>query len=236
MIETKLILIEGPPGSGKTTTAQRLAAEISNSGKACRCFLEWDSDNPIAIGDDSRLGPVIASSITRDGDVLQQWQQFARVRQAEEGVTVMESRFWQTSAMLMYVAGHPMESVLESNRRVIRAIQGLKPVLIYFAVDDLSAFMAQTIRIKDAEWQRAGSEGSWAQHIFDALDSQKWFTDHGLAGATGMLAFLEEWARVTEVLYDELMFPKIKIRNPAKDWAFAMQQMRNFLGLPVGRM
>src|SRR5512136_1484860 len=101
MIETRLVLIEGPPGSGKTTSAQKLAAEISNSGKSCQCFLEWSPDNPIAIGDDLHLGQAIASVTTREADVLQQWQQFSQARQAEPLVTVMESRFWQTSVMLM---------------------------------------------------------------------------------------------------------------------------------------
>ena len=71
MIETKLVLIEGPPGSGKTTTAQRLAAEISNSGMACQCLLEWSTDSPIVGGDDLHLGQVIASSMAREADVLQ---------------------------------------------------------------------------------------------------------------------------------------------------------------------
>ena len=231
MIETKLVLIEGPPGSGKTTTAQKLAAEISNSGQACQCFLEWSTNNPIAIGDDLHLGQVTASSMAREANMLQQWQQFAQARQSEELVTVMESRFWQTSMMLMYVAGHPIEGVLESNQRVAEAIQGLKPVLIHFVIDDLGAFAARTIQVKEQEWQRAGHKGSWAQHIFEAFDSQKWFTDRGLTGLTGTLAFLEEWGLVTEKLYDRLTFPKIKIRNPHKDWTLAMQQMRGFLGL-----
>jgi hypothetical protein len=46
-----------------------------------------------------------------------------------------------------------------------------------------------------------------------------------------MLAFLEDWSLVTERLYDQVPFPKIKVRNPYKDWALALQQMREFLGL-----
>jgi hypothetical protein len=108
------------------------------------------------------LGQVIASSMAREADMLQQWQQFAQARQSEDPVTVMESRFWQTSVMLMYVAGHPIEGVLESNQHVIEAIRGLNPVLIYFAIDDPRAFAARTIQVKDEEWHQAGLEGSWA--------------------------------------------------------------------------
>lgn len=231
MIETELILIEGPPGSGKTTTAQNLATEISNSGKTCQCFFEWSLDNPIPLGEGSHLEQVIATSICREANVLQQWQQFVQTRQSGDLVTVMESRFWQTSVMLMYIAGHPIECVLDSNQRVIEGIQGLKPVLIYFAIDDPRAFAARTVRIKNEEWQRSGLEGSWAQHIFEAFDSQKWFTDRGLTGQMGMLALLEEWAMVTEELYDRVTFPKIKIRNPHLNWTLAMQEMRGFLGV-----
>ena len=148
MIDTKLILIEGPPGSGKSTTAQNLAAEISNSGKTCQCFLEWSVDHPIPIGDDLHLGEVLASAITRETEMLYLWRRFARASKSADIVTVMESRFWQTSVMLMYVAGHPIENVLESNRRVIEAVQDLNPVLIYFAIDDQKNFAARTIQIK----------------------------------------------------------------------------------------
>jgi hypothetical protein len=177
------------------------------------------------------LDQAIASSIAREADVLQQWRQFAQARQLADLVTVMESRFWQTSVMLMYVAGHPIEGVLESNQRVIEAIQGLNPVLIYFAIDDLRAFVARTILVREEEWRQAGLEGSWAQHFYEAFDAQKWATDRGLTGGTGMPALLEEWVQVPEELFDRVPFPKIKIRNPHQNWTLAMQQMRGFLGV-----
>lgn len=73
--------------------------------------------------------------------------------------------------------------------------------------------------------------GTWTQHIFAAFDGQQWATDRGLSGLPAMLTLLEEWAGVTEQLYDRLPFPKLKIYNPHHDWALAMQQMRGFLGL-----
>jgi thymidylate kinase len=231
MIDTHLVLIEGLPGSGKSTTAQKLAADITNSGNSCQCFLEWDVDHPIPIGDDFALGKVIASSREREPSMLQQWQHIAQAARSQELVTVLESRFWQTSVMLMYIAGMPKEEVLASNQRVITAIQDLKPVLIYFAIDDPKMFAKRTIQLKDEEWQRQGIPGSWAQHIYDAVDPQPWLTRRGLKGLEGILAFWEEWAQVSDELYARLPFPKIKIRNPHVDWAKAMKQMQDFLSL-----
>ncbi len=37
---------------------------------------------------------------------------------------------------------------------------------------------------------------------------------------------------LVERLYAQLPFAKIKVRNPYQDWAAAMRQMRDFLGLP----
>ncbi len=163
--------------------------------------------------------------------MLHQWQQFARKVLSEDSVTVIESRFWQTSVMLMYAAGLPREKVFESNQRVMDAIQGLDPVLIVYSIDDIRTFTTRVIELKEAEWKAAGFDGGWAQHIYDALEPQPWFIDRGLTGLTGYIAFLEEWAKIAEDLYQRVPFQKTKIINPFKDWSLSTQQIHTFLDL-----
>ncbi|MBN2048680.1 MAG: hypothetical protein JW750_12615 [Anaerolineaceae bacterium] len=231
MIQTKLILLEGPPGSGKSTTARGMAEEIIRAGLPCRCILEWDNPHPIPIGDDLDLNTVLDTALQRAPEMLHLWQRFAEAQQEQEIITVLESRFWQTSVMLMYAAGASVNDVLAHNRQVSQIIRPLNPVLVYFEIDDLSGFTDGVIRGKEAEWQRGGSPGTWAGHIFEAFAEQPWFVSRGVNGLDGYTLFLEEWKQVTERLYEQLPFQKTRVRNPYLDWNAAADQMRKFLGL-----
>ena len=109
------------------------------------------------------------------------WKQFAHSQEKTDGITVMESRFWQTSVMLMYAAGHSPDGVLESNRRVVEAIRPLNPALICFEIHPLREFIQRTIQIKEAEWQKEQLPGTWAGHIFSAFSLlfPYWFSGFG---------------------------------------------------------
>ena len=144
MKNTKLILIEGLPGSGKSTTARNLAAAIRDLGFRCHDYQEWASDHPIEIGRLDNMAEVMASSRVREQHVLQQWDRFAIQAQHQDTITILEARFWQTTLLYMYLAGHPKSAVLESQRRVISCISALL-----------------RIRMQIGKWQWGGSGHSW---------------------------------------------------------------------------
>lgn len=224
--------MEGPPGSGKSTTAYLLAEKIRRDGFNCTCHLEWDADHPIPIGSDLSLENVIATSRQREAEMLDHWRRFARECQGKEMVSLMESRFWQTSLMLMYINDHPLDRLLETQRGVVEALLPLEPVLILFTIDDLRAFTTRTIQAKEDEWKKGGFPGTWAGHIYEALDGKPWFKAHRLNGLDGYLAFLEDWAGVSDQLYHSLPFRKIKVNNPHLDWKSSGMQVEAFLDLP----
>jgi thymidylate kinase len=231
MIDTRLILIEGLPGSGKTSTARNIASAVAQSGADCQCYFEWSEDHPIPIGDHLQLAEVMRSSLAREPVMLRDWQQYVEQWQPEQRVTVMESRFWQSGVMLMYIAGLSKDGVMASSRRLIETIQALKPVLIYYSITQPAAFAARTIQIKDGEWRQAGVTGSWSAYIFEAFESQQWFTQRGLCGQAGMAALLEDWSAISRELYEQVPFPKIAIQDPHENWPVTMEKIRAFLGL-----
>ncbi|KQC12308.1 MAG: hypothetical protein APR63_02900 [Desulfuromonas sp. SDB] len=231
MIDTKLILVEGPPGSGKTTTAQILAEEITAVGCKSRSLTEWQPDHPIPIGDDLNLKEVVKSSLTQKIEILDKWEDFSRSMYNNKVITVMESRFWQTGAMLMFAAGYPAEQVFQYNQQIVERINRLSPVLIYLVIENYQDFIDRMISLKEQEWSQAGNRGTWIQHVYDAFNSQKWLKDRNLTGLDGILAFMDEWKIICENLYTQFPFPKTKIYNSYQNWDLSLARIREFLKL-----
>jgi thymidylate kinase len=149
MIDTKLILIEGIPGSGKSTTAINLANAISICGIKCQCYLEWAEDNPIFIGFMENLPEIISLSKLHGLDILQQWQNFTQKAKRQVTVNIIESRFWQNDAMYLYLSGHSEDEVIESNKRVLSVISELNPVLIYLDPENIAQMLIWTTQVKN---------------------------------------------------------------------------------------
>jgi thymidylate kinase len=229
MIATKLILIEGLPCSGKSTTAGKIAESLAARGIACRCFREWAEDHPIPIGRMEDLPSVIATAKAREGEVLRQWEDFAVRAARSDAVTVLESRLWQTHAMYRYLSGGTPNEAAESSRRIAALIAILDPVLVYLAPADIGRALAQAAGEKNRKWREEGREGSWEEWGNAAYEQQQWFADRGRKGPHAVIAFFEEWAAIADGLYEELPFRKIKIRDPRADWDLALRRIRAFL-------
>jgi thymidylate kinase len=231
MIDTKLILIEGLPCSGKSSTAKELKSAISSRGIACQCFLEWAPDNPIFIGDIDNLAEIIATTKSREQGVLRDWRKFMENAKRRAAVTILESRLWQTDAMYLYLSGHSEYEVAESSRRIVRIISDLNPVLIYLTPEDIQQALAQVTEAKNQDWRKAGKEGSWEQWGNDVYDRQHWFTSRSLKCEDAAVRFFNEWASIADRLYEEVPFRKIKVLNPQANWETTLHRIKDFLSL-----
>ena len=230
MIATRLILIEGMPCSGKSTTARKLKRILSVRGIECQCFLEWAPDNPIFIGKIEVSPEIIATTKSRAQNILRDWQDFTVRARERDIVSIIESRFWQTDAMYLYLSGHPEQEAIESSRRIVCIIAELDPVLIYLAPKDIGQMLSQVTQAKNQAWQKAGREGLWQQWGDDVYEQQAWFTSRSLKGEDAIVRFFYEWAAIADALYEEVLFRKIKIVRPSSRLGRQYAQNREISG------
>jgi thymidylate kinase len=232
MIETKLILVEGVPCSGKSTTAETILNDITASGIKGHCYLEWEENNPITIGKMEDLATIIATTKARKERVLQQWQQFTTSATIHAAVNIIESRFWQTDAMYLYLSGHSEKEILESNRRVISLIAALDPVLVYLAPKDIEQLHTEIAKQRNEKWRASGREGSWEEWGNNVYVQQRWFTDRSL-NSQAMTQFFNEWAVIADRLFDRFPYRKLRIPDPQIDWEDTYGSIRAFLDVNI---
>ena len=121
---TKLILVEGFPGSGKSTTAQWLARQWHLAGRACRWFYEQQPDHPV-------VGiPAGADYKTWEEYFAyrrERWMAFTAETARGDVLIVMESALLQYSIFVTLRHGVAAEVIVAFLRSVADIIRPLAP-------------------------------------------------------------------------------------------------------------
>ena len=243
----RLILVEGPPCSGKSTVSAFVAKALARRAKV-RFVDEGTGDHPAdyefhALAPAGLLGPEarIVSLADYSGAqfeqllqfkiydflpweterplMLDKWRQF--VREAEpETVYVFNCVFLQNpmcETMLRF--DFPEEVSRDYIAAIAGIIRPLDPAVVYLKNDDLAA------SVRRAAAERPG----WLEAVIDYHASGAYGRRVGAAGFEGYIRCLEErQTRETRILAG-LGFEHYIADNPQRDWAAAEADILAFL-------
>jgi hypothetical protein len=217
----RLVLIEGLPKSGKTTTADWLAEELREWTP--HLWHESDTGHPIAIG-----WPMDAANVIRSCAAsrypFSTWNAFVATN---EGMHIMEARFCQNAACFALLAGDDVETALSVSMRIARTVAPLRPLIVYLRVGDPETH-ASGVLDQFNDVSRA--------YLISAFDQQAWLTARGLAGEEGFAAAIAAWAAVADrVMVDVARIPGIDVLvvdAPERDWPAARERIRGALFAP----
>jgi hypothetical protein len=211
-MSSKLILIEGLPGAGKTRTAMHLGEALRQEGIFCEWFLEEDEDHPI---DCSGLALNDLSE-----KLIPLWKSFLQDAVNDQTVTIMESRLWQNTSLFMYMAEHPIEEIIELQDRVNQALSPLSPILIYLFQPDVKVALGRLYELRDESWI------NWALKM---TSEYSWFQSRGKDDFSGWVEFFDEWLEVAETLYNRWPHNELRVENPHDNWELAYSKINEYL-------
>jgi thymidylate kinase len=212
MSDTKLALIEGSPGTGKSTTTRHIGSALQQLGIACRWYLEEDDPHPIACLD-------FAIKELPD-KMIPLWTSFAEHAMQESVVTIIESRLWQNTALFMFMSNIEVEEIVQFNEQMGQALASLSPILVYLDQEDTEAALRRLYALRGEKWM---------QEALEMTTAYPWFQSRGLKDFAGWVQFFAEWQRVITQLFNDWPHRKIKVQNPHDDWERAYQQIDDYL-------
>ena len=216
MAVPRLILIEGMIGSGKTTTAERLADWLSRRGEDVRAFDEGAADHPIRT---RRVDELLAAPAPGDPDVYSvgQWRRLAE-RCLRDGQTViLESVFLQNSVMQAFIDGAPAAAVTEICTEIQRQAAPAEPFLVYLRPTDIAAAIARVHQARGEPWS--------SRNVAYVQDCP-WARRRNLRGRDAVVRLYQAWEPVASQLYDRYPFPKLMVPDPQHDWPAALRAIR----------
>jgi len=207
-IWSRLVIVEGIMGSGKSTTVLRIADRLRTSGVPAVGITEGTDPHPIRFDWDVPWADMPAMRLA--SSAAARWRAYVHSASMSESFTVVDGQLFHGNLTSLFLLDADLALLRGYLHEVVAAIKPLRPLLIYFHQDDVD----QAIRTISAE-----RGDTWVTYQVDWKLTSPYAVRHGLAGLEGLIALYRDYRRLTDQLYTELDIPKISIENSGKEWA-----------------
>jgi hypothetical protein len=207
-IWSRIVIVEGIMGSGKSTTVLRFADRLQASGVSVLGITEGVSPHPIRFDWDEPWADMPAAQLAKSAAA--RWRAFANSAAMSERITLVDGQLFHGNLTSLFLLDADVDLIRGYLHEVVAAIKPLRPLLIYFHQDDVD----RAIRAIGAE---RGDD--WVTYQVDWKLTSPYAVRHGLAGLEGLIALYRDYRQLTDRLYADLDIPKISIENSGKEWA-----------------
>jgi hypothetical protein len=207
-IWSRIVIVEGIMGSGKSTTVLRLADRLKTSGVPALGITEGTTPHPIRFDWDLPWADMPAAQLARSAAA--RWYAYAHSASLSESTTVVDGQLFHGNLTSLFLLDADMALIRRYVHDVVTAIKPLRPLLIYFHQDDVD----RAIRTISAE-----RGDTWVTYQVNWKLASPYAARHGLAGIEGLIELYRDYRRLTDQLYADLDIPKISIENSGKEWA-----------------
>ncbi|MDR2686177.1 MAG: hypothetical protein LBB75_00355 [Oscillospiraceae bacterium] len=222
MTDTRLILLEGLPATGKSTISGFLRVQLERNGKKAKWIHEVASPHPVLLYPEDGLRSWNPPLDEYEASVLEKWARFSEAAaQEKDTVYVLDSSFFQAQIFFFLWNNAPYERLEKFIHKLYDAVERLRPALIYLYRENTEDSIAYLEKDRGIQ----GLESIWER------DKARPYYRDKPAGAEGFKQFLRDYAGFAGLLFDSLDCIKLPVEISGADWPRHRNEMLVFLAL-----
>lgn len=211
MINSKLVLLEGLPGSGKTTMSKKLFDRIN-------------VDNKHLVQESSNFHPISENDIADIGvwqvKTLQNWEKLCVDIYSQQVLYVMEFALFQNTIGQMLLKNCDRNQIGKFCCQIENTIKDISPVLILYTANNAVTFLRETYELRGDEWKKV---------INHLIDDTPYGKKRNLMGFDGFIDFFDEYVSIMNAIYDKLEMDRICIDVTRREWPKVEKRTYEFL-------
>jgi hypothetical protein len=226
MNRSRLIVVEGIMGSGKSTTARWLARLFRRTGIPARPVPEarphptnvfrtlphWKQPWRDLTADD-----LMARSYTN-------WQTFVAHASSKPHISVFDGQLFHGDFTCLFLMACPPEVLQHYVQTVLQLAQSLDPTIVYCYQDDVAQALDRIGAQRGPRWVE--SQVAWK--VASPYGQQR-----GLVGIEGWKQLYQDYRQLTDACFQLLTIPKIAIETSAGAWPNYQTRICTFVDLPL---
>jgi hypothetical protein len=222
MPDTKLILICGMSGAGKSTTAQSLAYQYQKNGIRHRWLHEEIRNHPIRAGEFSLGSLYDAQDMERNiQDMYRRWKRFIARIMRSKSVYITEGILFENILRYFFIANYPSEKIAQYYDQLMQIMAPACPVVVHLIRSDVRSTLEKMYSLR----------GSWWKDLILNPDGYRYFEDHGLSGAEGVYTMWQDYQNLADAMFQRCPSAKIQVDTTQGEWDGYIQSLAQFLGL-----
>jgi hypothetical protein len=233
LFNSHLIVLDGLPGSGKTTTGQWLTARLQAHGLKAYWLPEAEISHPLwwyqhwngmeYQPPDFKNTPIEAFI----QNSLGKWKDFTESALATDRLIVAESVFFQNAVAMFLMGGAMPGRLVEYAQAVQEIARNLNPVMIYFRQDDPAASLKRICAVRGEAFQ---------DELIHNMEKFPYLSQRGLKGLDGIAMLWSDICTLTDGLFEKYTTPKLSFETSDGNWQKYRQQILEFLGIPFTQL
>ena len=216
-VGSKLIIVEGLTGSGKSIMAHFIARQLQYNGIAASWVHEGDELHPLLMDVESSIEDHMS-------EMLERWAAYADRIESSDEVKILEACFFNN--LIESLLAHNVEraKVVQYGDELQSIIEPLNPTLVYLVQRDIGGALERSFKDR--------GKGFMDFVIHYATDTP-YAKLRGWEGYKGMVMFWQEFVAVTDELYQRYRIRKLMIDNSAGNWEDYDRQVTEALSISL---